>query len=65
VTGSTEVVILGDVAKGLDVSDGMVRSIIEKAIGGSVLAGRFSNDGRTFIPDEVFMKIMKEKLKDE
>jgi len=53
------------VARSLDVSESMVKSIIEEAVGGGVLAGRFSNDGRTFITDEAFRRIMKEKLKDE
>ena len=65
VTGADEVVVLEDVAGGLDVSEGMVRRIVEEEVESGVLVGRFSNDGRTFITDEAFRKIMKDKLKDE
>ncbi len=62
---SEEIVALEDVAKSLDISEVEVRAIIEEAISGGVLVGQFSNERRTFITDDAFKKIMKDKLKDE
>jgi len=49
------------VAKSLDASEGEVRAVIEEAVGGG-LAGQFSNDGRTFITDEILRGILKHRL---
>jgi len=65
VAGSGDVVVLGDVAKGSDILEGEVRAVIEEAVGGGVLVGQFSNDGRTFITDEALQRIVKDKLSDK
>ena len=62
---SGDVMVLGNLASSLNVSEDEVRVVIEEAVRGDALEGRFSNDGCTFIPDDVFRKIVKDKLKDE
>jgi len=65
IVGSDDVVVLWDLATVLDVSEDSVRGILEEAVGGGLLAGLFSNDGRTFITDVEFKRILKDKLKSE
>ena len=65
VTESVNVVVLGNVAGSLDVSEDEVRTVIEESVGAGVLVGMFSNDGRTFISDDVLKRIIDGKLKDE
>ena len=65
VTESVNVVVLGNVAGSLDVSEDEVRTVIEESVGAGVLVGMFSNDGRTFIPGDVLKRIIDGKLKDE
>jgi len=62
VMGSGDVVVLGDVAGGLNVSEGEVKAVIEEEVRGGVLVGRFSNDGRTFITDEVVRRRIEDRL---
>ena len=57
-----EASVLSDVAKGLDVSEDMVRVVIEETVEGGVLVGQFSNDGRTFITGETLRKQLKDRL---
>ena len=65
VTESVNRVVLGNVAKRLGVLEDEVRAVIEESVGAGVLMGRFSNDGRTFIPDDVLKRIIDDKLVDE
>ena len=65
VTGSVDAVVINDVARGLEISEDDVKRILEEAICGEVLMGQFSNDRRTFIANDVFRRIVKDKLKDE
>ena len=62
VARSDEAVVLETYTSGLHVSEDEVKAIIEKAVGDGVLAGRFSNDGRTFITDEVLRKQIIERI---
>ena len=65
VVNSREAVALGTMTSVIDVSEDEVREIIEEAVLGGILTGRFSNAGHTFITDEIIKRIMKDKLKDE
>jgi len=64
VARSEEVVVLADLVNVFDVSEDELRVVIEEAVGRGVLDGRFSNEGHTFIPDQLFRKIIHDKLKD-
>ena len=59
---SDEVVVLEYVAKTLNVSEDKVKTVIDEAIGDGILVGRFSNEGHTFITDDIIKRIMKDKL---
>ena len=62
---SDEAIFLENMSKDLGVSEESLRAIIEEEVEGGELVGQYTNDGRSFITDDVFRRYLKGTLNDE